>query len=89
MESVKQNRMQIRDSKICPDSIYSFILHRILKINRKQQKLHESTYLNEKNKVLERCIEMCFLLKLDHRVKMLVINMSINSEESFEYCFCH
>lgn len=54
-----------------------------------QKKHYEPTYLNKKNKVLERCIEMCFLLKLDHRVKMLVIYVSINSKESFENCFRH
>ena len=47
------------------------------------------TYLDKKNKVLERCIEMCFLLKLDHRVEMLMINVSINPKEAFEYSFCH
>jgi hypothetical protein len=81
-----------RYGKFYPDGVCVYsIHHRILKINAytKQQRPPNSTYLDKKNKVLKRCIEMCFLLKLDHRIKMLMINVSIDPKQTFEYSFCH
>lgn len=41
-----------------------------------------STYLNEENKVLKGGVEVGFLLQLHYRIKVLVINMGINPEQT-------
>ena len=54
----------------------SFILHRNITVTP------VLIYLNKKDKVLEGCVEMCLFLKLDDWIKVLVIDVSIHSEES-------
>lgn len=46
-------------------------------------------YLNKKYKVLKRSVKVCLLLQLDHRVKVLVVDVSVNSEETLENCLGH
>lgn len=46
-------------------------------------------YLNKKYKVLERSVKVCLFLQLDHRVKVLVVDVSVNSEETLENCLGH
>lgn len=43
-----------------------------------------STHLNEEDKVLERGVEVRLLLQLDNRVKVLVVDVSVNTEESLQ-----
>lgn len=43
-----------------------------------------STHLNKEDKVLERGVEVRLLLQLDNRVKVLVIDVSVNTEESLQ-----
>lgn len=46
------------------------------------QSICEITYLNKKNKVLERCVEMCLFLQLNDWIEVLVVDVSVNSEEA-------
>jgi len=43
-----------------------------------------STHLNKEDKVLERGVEVRLLLQLDNRVKVLVVDVSVNTEESLQ-----
>lgn len=48
-----------------------------------------SSYLNKENEVLEWSVKVGLLLQLHHRVKMLVIDVSINSEQTLQDGFGH
>ena len=46
-------------------------------------------YLNKKDEVFERCVEVGFLLQLHHRVKVLVVDVSVDSKQALEDGLCH
>lgn len=50
----------------------------------KREHCLQCSYLNKKYKVLERSVKVCLFLQLDHRVKVLVVDVSVNSEETLE-----
>ncbi len=47
------------------------------------------THLNEENEVLEGGVEVGLLLQLHHRVKMLVVDVSVNPEQTLQDGFGH
>lgn len=49
----------------------------------------QTTYLNKENEVLEGGVEVGLLLQLHHRVKMLVVDVSVNPEQAFQDGFGH
>lgn len=47
------------------------------------------SHLNKENEVLEGGVEVGLLLQLHHRVKMLMVDMSINPEQTLQDGFSH
>lgn len=48
-----------------------------------------SSHLNKENEVLEGGVEVGLLLQLHHRVKMLVVDVSVNPEQTLQDGFGH
>lgn len=46
-------------------------------------------YLNKKDEVFEWCVEVGLLLQLHHRVEVLMIDVSIDSEQALQDGLCH
>lgn len=53
---------------------------------KRQRKNITRTYLDKEYEMLEGCIKMCFLPKLYHFTEVLVVDVCIHPEESFQYC---
>lgn len=47
------------------------------------------SYLNKENEMLEGGVEVGLLLQLHHRVKMLVVDVSVNPEQTLQDGFGH
>lgn len=65
-----------------------------LKINKSMQPntnryASHMTHLNKEDKVLERGVEVRLLLQLDYRIKVLVVDVSVNTEQSLQNRFGH
>ena len=48
-----------------------------------------SAHLNKENEMLEGGVEVGLLLQLHHRVKMLVVDVSVNPEQTLQDGFGH
>lgn len=51
--------------------------------------MSEIPYLNKEDEVFERRVEVGLLLQLHHRVKMLVVDVSVNPEQTLQDGFGH
>lgn len=49
----------------------------------------KDSHLNKENEMLEGSVEMSLLLQLHHRVKMLVVDVSVNPEQALQDGFGH
>lgn len=47
------------------------------------------THLNKKDEVFEGGVEMGLFLQLDHGVKVLVVNVSVDAEQPLQDRLCH
>lgn len=48
-----------------------------------------TVYLNKKDEVFERRVEVGLLLQLHHRVKVLVVDVSVHPEQTLQNGLCH
>lgn len=55
----------------------------------KHRKNCRSSHLNKEDEVFEGCVEVSLLLQLHDRVKVLVVDVSVDSEQALQYGLCH
>jgi hypothetical protein len=46
--------------------------------------LDQAEFLDKKSKMFERCVEMCLLPQGNHVLEMLVVNVGVNAEQTFQ-----
>lgn len=72
----------------CLSVLGSKLLNQVLQWS-KLSPVDEVELLNKENEMLEGGVEMGFLLQLHHRVEMLVVDVSVNPEQTLQDGFCH
>lgn len=63
----------------------------ITQVNKTKIRIEMSDilHLNKKDEVFERRVEMGLLLQLHDRVKVLVVDVSVDSEQTLQDGLCH
>lgn len=95
-ESMKQYEEESKTGDRTKLKTYMFYIYKwggafdtLPKSKSKAQRPTWLTYLNKENKVLKGGVEVGLLLQLHHGVKVLVVNMGINPEETLQNSLCH
>lgn len=95
-ESMKQYEEESKTGDRTKLKTYMFYIYKwggafdtLPKSKSKAQRSTWLTYLNKENKVLKGGVEVGLLLQLHHGVKVLVVNMGINPEETLQNSLCH
>lgn len=72
----------------CLSVLGSKLLDQVLQ-RSKLSPVNKVELLNKENEVLEGGVEVSLLLQLHHRVKMLVVDVSVNPEQTLQDGFGH